>query len=154
MKKSMVLALAMGLVMALGGVATAVDSNTLTVTANVVGTCKFSSGTSSLPFGSLDPSVGTNVNASSTTQFWCTKGLATDNITAGNGAHWSGSMRQMAEASGDLIPYSLTLTKDSNTNQGPASPRTLTISGTVLGTDYVNKTMGDYTDTVTLTINP
>ncbi len=153
MKKLLGLAMVLGLVL-LTGVAFAADSNTLTVSANVIGTCKFVSGTSSLNFGGLDPSAGTNVNASTTTQFWCTKGVATDNITAGQGANWSGSSRQMAGPGGDLIPYSLTLTKDANPNQGPTSPRTLTIAGTVLGTDYTTKSAGNYSDTVTLSVTP
>ena len=153
MKKLVGLGMILGLVL-LTGVAFAADSNTLTVSASVSGTCKFVSSTSSLNFGALDPSVGNNVNGSTTVDFWCTKGVITDSITAGNGAHWSGSSRQMAEAGGDLIAYSLTLTKDANTNQGPASPRTLTINGTVLGTDYTGKTAGSYTDTVTLSITP
>ena len=63
MKKSLVLALAMGMVMVLGGVAMAVDTNTLTVQASVVGTCKFvAPKASTLDFGALDPSVGTDVN--------------------------------------------------------------------------------------------
>jgi spore coat protein U-like protein len=143
-------------IVALSGSAMAADTNTLTVSASVTGTCKFSSGTSTLNFGALDPSVGTNVNApTSTTQFWCTKGVVTDNITAGNGANWSGTKRQMLDpVSSDLIPYTLVLTKDGNANAGPASPRTLSIDGQVLGSDYTGKTAGSYSDTVTLTITP
>ncbi len=153
MKKLLGLVMVLGLVL-LAGVAFASDTNTLTVSASVTGTCKFATGTSLLNFGALDPSVGTNVNASTTTQFWCTKGVVTDSITPGNGANWSGSTRQMAGPGGDLIAYSLTLTKDANTNQGPASPRTLTIAGSVLGTDYTSKSAGNYSDTVTLSITP
>jgi hypothetical protein len=54
----------------------------------------------------------------------------------------------------DLIPYSLTLTPDGGTNQGPASPRMLTISGTVLGTNFAGKSEGNYYDTVLLTFTP
>ncbi len=152
MKKLVGLMMVLGLVL-LTGVAFSADNNTLTVSATVTGTCKFSSATSSLSFGTLDPSVGGNVNASNTTQFWCTKGV-TETVAAGNGAHYSGTSRQMIEAGGDLIPYSLALAKDANINQGPGSPRTLTISGTVLGTDYTGKTAGNYSDIVTLTITP
>ena len=142
-------------IVALAGAAMAADSNTLTVQASVTGTCKFSSGTSTLNFGALDPSVGTNVNGSTTTNFWCTKGVTTDAIAANNGANWSGTKRQMKDTvSADLIPYTLTLTPDGSANTGPAAPRTLTIGGTVLGTDYTGKTAGSYSDTVTLNITP
>lgn len=145
--------------LAMAGTAMAADSNTLTVTASVTGTCKFSTPkTSTLDFGALDPSVGTNVNGSTTTQFWCTKGVTTDTISAGNGSHWEAEVaakrHMMDTVSGDFIPYSLTLTKDGNANAGPASPRTLTIAGQVLGTDYTAKTAGSYTDTVVLNITP
>jgi len=147
--------MSLAMVLIFAGISHAAASNTLTVSATVAGTCKFSSATSTLNFGALDPSVGSNVNASGTTQFWCTKGVSTDAVAGDNGAHWSGSSRQMHDnVSGDNIPYSLSLTKDGNPNNGPASPRTLTISGTVLGTDYTGVSAGSYADTVTLTINP
>jgi len=134
--------------------AIAADTNTLTVTASVTGTCKFVTGTSTLDFGALDPSLGTNVNGSGSTTFWCTKGTV-EAIAAGNGSNWDGSKRNMRDpVSTDLIPYTLTLTPDGGTNQGPGSPRTLTIAGQVLGTDYTTKSAGSYTDTVTLTITP
>ncbi|GAB4227446.1 MAG: hypothetical protein OHK0028_00120 [Deltaproteobacteria bacterium] len=138
-----------------GGAAWAADTNTLTVQASVVGTCKFVSSTSTLNFGALDPSAGTDVNGSTTAQFWCTKGVNTDSITAGQGLNYSGSKNQMKDSvSGEFIPYTLTLTKDGSTNNGPGSPRTLTIAGNVLGADYTGKSAGSYSDTVTISINP
>jgi spore coat protein U-like protein len=120
-----------------------------------MGTCKFTAADSTLNFGALDPSTPVVVNGSTSTQFWCTKGVATDLITADLGANPAGSTRQMKDIAGtDLIPYSLTLTPDGSTNQGPASPRTLDIAGSVLAADYTGKTAGSYSDTVTLTINP
>lgn len=142
-------------VLAAGGAAWAAGSNTLTVSANVAPTCRFSAATSTLAFGALDPSTGGNVNGSSSTSFWCTKGVTTDLITAGLGLNPAGAVRQMRDSvSLDLIPYSLTLTPDGSTNQGPASTRTLSISGTVLAADYTSKAAGSYSDTVTLTITP
>ena len=154
MKKLILLVVAITII-AMSGVAMAADTNTLTVQATVSGTCKFSSTTSTLNFGALDPSVGTNVNGSTTTQFWCTKGITTDVITAGQGLNFAGGKNGMKDTSGpDLIPYTLTLTKDGSTNNGPTAPRTLTIAGTVLGTDYTTKTASSYADTVTLNITP
>ena len=142
-------------ILSMAGAVMAADTANLTVSATVVGTCKFSV-VGALNFGNLDPSVGSDVNASdNTTQFWCTKGVAAETITADNGSNWSGISRQMLDGvSTDLIAYSLTLTKDANPNAGPTSPRALTISGTVLGVDYVGKSAGNYSDTVVLTINP
>lgn len=154
MKKIMIIMVVV-LVAAMAGTTMAADTSTLTVSATVVGTCKFSTGGATLDFGSLDPSVGSNVSATpATVQFWCTKGVTTDAITAGNGGNWSGTSRQMIGPGSDLIAYSLNLAKDANANAGPASPRTLTITGQVLGPDYTAKSAGSYSDTVTLSINP
>ncbi|MDO8737506.1 spore coat protein U domain-containing protein [Candidatus Deferrimicrobium sp.] len=154
MRKSMVVFITLA-VLAAGGAAWALDTNTLTVQASVLGTCKFSTATSTLNFGALDPSNPVLVNGSTTTQFWCTKGVATDLITANFGLNPAGAIRQMKDIAGaDLIPYSLTLTPDGSTNQGPASPRTFGIGGSVLAADYTGKTAGSYADTVVLTLNP
>lgn len=150
MKKTLVLAMAMGLVMALGGVAMA-DTNTLTVSATVVGTCRFISSTSTLAFGNLTPGGG-DVNGSGSTTFWCTKGVS-ETITAGNGANYSSGTRNMLGPGSDLLPYTLSLTP-AGVSGGPGVPRTLTIGGTVLSSDYSTKTAGAYSDTVTLTITP
>jgi hypothetical protein len=154
MKKVVAITLTAAIV-AMAGAAMAAGTNTLTVNANVLGTCKFVSGTSTLAFGALDPSIGTDVNGSTTTQFWCTKGVTTDAITAGDGSNFAGGKRQMKDTAGaDLIPYTLTLTPDGVANTGPGFPRTLAIAGTVLGTDYTGKTAGNYSDTVVLNILP
>jgi spore coat protein U-like protein len=151
MRKSMVVFIAL-VVLAAGGAAWA-DTNTLTVQASVLGTCRFSSSTSTLSFGALDPSVGTDVSGSTTTNYWCTKGV-TALITPGFGEHRVGTTRQMIDiGSGDLIPYSLTFA-GSGTPAGPGSPLTLTITGNVLGTDYISKSAGGYSDTVLITLAP
>jgi spore coat protein U-like protein len=135
--------------------AMAAGTNTLTVSANVVGTCKFSTATSTLAFGALDPSVATNVNAAGSTQYWCTKGVTTASIAADNGANFSVARRMKhTTAPADFIPYSLTLTPSATAPAGPGTPLTLALAGTVLGTDYTAVSAGNYTDTVTLTITP
>ena len=155
MKKIGMILTSLAMVFIFAGVSLAAGSNTLTVQANVAGTCKFSSATSLLDFLTLDPSVGSNVTVTATTQFWCTKGVTTDVITANNGVNFSGGSKNMKHATlADLIPYTLTLTPDGAANNGPASPRTLTLSGTVLGVNYAGVSAGTYSDTVTLSINP
>ncbi len=138
---------------ALAGVAMAVDTNTLTVNANVVGTCKFNTATSTLNF-TLDPSVGTDVTANTSVTYWCTKGQAASGVAAGQGANWSGTTRRMLNGAANYIPYTLAFTGDTQVGGGPTVPLTLGISGTVLGTDYTGATAGAYVDTVTLTLNP
>lgn len=154
MRKSIVFFIALA-VLAAGGAAWG-DTNTLTVTAHVKGTCKFSSSTSTLDFGVLDPANPVLITGSGTTTFWCTKGITTSmTLAADYGVNSAGTTRRMKDNSSlDLIPYSLTLTPDGGTNQGPAFPRTLTISGTVLAVDYSGKTEGDYSDTVVISFTP
>ena len=143
MKRFTAWMLVVALILLYSGISMAAGSNTLTVSANVVPACKFSSGTSILGFGALDPSVGGNANGQVITQFWCTKGTTTDSIAADNGANFAGGSKNIKDlVSLDLIPYTLTLTKDGNLNNGPGSPRSLTIDGSVLGADYINKSAG------------
>lgn len=138
----------------MAGAAMALD-NTLTVTASVLGTCQFSTATSTLDFGVLDPSSGADVPGTATTQFWCTKGVITDAFTAGNGANYASATRQMKNTAGtELIPYTLTLIKDSVANAGPGTLRTLTIDGGVQGADYIAKSAGSYSDTVAISVLP
>ncbi len=140
---------------AMAGTAVAADTNTMTVSASVTGVCKFASATSTLNFGSLDPSVGTDVTPAPTLiNFWCTKGVTTDAITVGGSATSPLNGRSMGGPAGDSIPYSLSWSPPAGANNGPGSPRTLSIAGTVLGTDYTGKSAGSYSDTVTISITP
>jgi len=153
MRKSMTVFIALA-VIAASSAAWALDTNTLTVTASVVGTCKFSAATSTLNFGALDPSTPVAVNGSTSPQFWCTKGVTTDVVTADLGGNAVAGVRQMKDTAGtDIIPYSLTLIPDGNPNAGPGSPRTLNITGTIPASSYSGVTASTYSDTVVLTIN-
>jgi len=144
----------------------AADTATVNVSAIVVGNCKFLSG-ATLDFGNLDPAVGTDANATTSLQFWCTKN-ATYTITDNDGANKSGTTHRLKHASlTEYIPYTYCYSTSGavtpcNTDtasvtgngQGRTSPITLYISGTILGTDYINASAGSYSDTVTMTINP
>jgi len=155
MRKGLVFWIAAAVIVT-AGAAWAADTNTLTVRASVAGTCKFTAPkTSTLDFPPLDPSVGTDVSGSTTTTFWCTKGVGTDSFNADLGVNATALPRKMKDAvSNDLIPYTLTLTKDALPNAGPNAPRTLTIAGNISGADYTGKSTGNYADTVIITINP
>lgn len=153
MKKWFGLIMVFGLVLGLMGMAMAADSTTVGVTANVVGTCKFNSG-GTMAFGDLDPSTPIDKNAIVTQPiFWCTKG-ASYSISDDNGSYESGTTFRAKHASLlEYIPYTFTYTA-TGTGNGPNSPITMNIAGTIQGTDYVNASAGNYADTVTLTITP
>jgi len=148
----------LGMVMVLGlvlstGVAFA-DTNTFTVQASVIGICKLSSGTSTLDFGALDPSLTSDGAATTTVNFWCTKN-AGYTVAANNGAHFgSGSKRMEGPTAADLIPYSLSNNPSTGIGSGKTTPIVLTLTGSILNADYVNAAVGSYSDTVTLTITP
>jgi spore coat protein U-like protein len=132
------------------------DNATVNVSANVVGTCKFTTASATLSF-SLDPSVGTDVTATATPslEFWCTKG-ASYTVTDDDGIYETSSgQHRMKHASLDeYIPYSFNYTPTSGTGSGPANPITLSISGTVAYDDYANASAGSYSDTVKVTLRP
>jgi len=153
MKKTMMTVIAVALV-AMAGAAMAQDTATVAVSATVVGTCKFTAG-GTIPFGNLDPSIGTNQTpAVSQPTFWCTKG-ASYTITDDDGLYASGTnLNRMKHGTlAEYIPYSFTYLA-TGTGAGPGSVLTMNIASTVLGSDYLNASAGTYSDTVTLTINP
>lgn len=149
------IALAAIAVLVPAGNAMANDTATVTVTANVVGTCKFSVAAGAVSFGNLDPSVANDVNGTVVQpQFWCTKG-ASYTISDDNGANESGTTHRMVHGSTatEFIPYSFSYTTTGLGN-GPQDKVTMDIVAQVLGTDYAGALAGAYSDTVTLTITP
>jgi spore coat protein U-like protein len=154
--RMVILAMLLGLVLSFGGEAMAGDTNTVTVTANVVGTCKFNSATSTLAFGSLDPSGSGDKTATASPTFWCTKN-ASYSITDDDGLHElaaNGNRMQNTTAPAEFLPYTFSYNPASGTGTGRTTPITLNISGTVAFADYQNAAVGDYADTVVLTITP
>jgi spore coat protein U-like protein len=156
-KRLVVLAMVLGLVLGLTGVAIASGDATLTVSATVNGTCKFSAGSATLAFGAIDPSNTSAATATTSITYKCTKGTAATGVTAGDGLHLSGGSKRVAlPGDADFMTYTLTLTGGTQTGTGfgAAQDKTLTIDGTIAVADFQNATAGAYTDQVVLTINP
>ena len=133
----------------------AADTGTLSVTANVSGTCKFL-GNPDAAFGALDPASGANATANASVQFWCSKN-ATYTLAAGNGANYDATTskrRLKGPGATDYIPYSLSPISATGTGKGKATPITVTIGGSIQGADYVDASAGSYSDVVQLSINP
>lgn len=148
------LGMSVGLIAA--GAVYAADTSNMTVQAAVIGTCKFNS-TPTLDFGNLDPSSASNGSGSSTISFWCTKG-SSYTVTAGNGNNYNAgtSTRQMkGPGAADLMAYSLTLpAAATGTGAGKSTAITFAVTGSVLNANYINATVGSYTDTVQMAVNP
>ncbi len=127
----------------------AADTTTVTVSATVVGTCRFNSG-GTLDFGTLSTGDVTT-NASTQPQFWCTQNVSYT-ITDDDGLNEVGTTHRMTDGT-NFIPYTFTYTA-TGTGAGASSPITMDIQGTVLESDYTAVPAGTYSDTVTLSINP
>lgn len=140
--------------------AAAAATNTLTVAATVLSksNCKFTIATSALNFGAIDPAGSTNASANTTVQFRCLgaapmASFYIDHDSGLYGASPSSLRMRHATVASEFLPYSLALTPLNGTVPKNV-PQTLTISGTVLAADYQSAYVGNYADSVTLTINP
>lgn len=123
--------------------------------------CSFKTASANIPFGVLNPLSPVNVTASSSAIFTC-KGSApvvVYGITQDSGLYSTGPggnrMRHATNLS-TYLPYTLTITPDTDTfpRETPPQNHTVTVTGKVLGADYQTVLAGNYSDTVTLTINP
>lgn len=142
------------------GVSHAANSNGLFVSATVLSksNCKFNSATATLNFGSLNPASTGNATASTSITFVCrgSAALATYNITQNYGLYNTGPnanrMRNTTVLT-QYLPYTVGLSPFTATVPKNAT-QTLTISGTILATDYQNAYLGNYSDTIILSLNP
>jgi len=140
--------------------APAADNNILTVTATVLSknVCKFNSATATLNFGALDPANPVNVTQSTIVTFNCNGSapIAAFTITNDDGLYETGPgayrMRH-ATVLTEYLPYALSLNPVSGTVPKGAN-RNVTITGTVTGTNYQSAMVGNYADTVILSLNP
>ncbi|HEY7944651.1 MAG: spore coat U domain-containing protein [Burkholderiales bacterium] len=149
-------ALGMSVGLVATGIAFAADTSNMTVQASVVGSCKFNA-TPTLDFGNLDPASASNGSGSSTISFWCTKG-SSYTVTAGNGINYdaaNSTRRMKGPGAADLMAYSLTLPAGATgTGAGKSTAITFAVTGSVLNANYINATVGNYTDTVQMAVNP
>ena len=129
------------------------DTRQIQVTASVLGSCRFVS-TLNLDFGSLDPANAVDKKQSVNVTFKCTKGVAYT-FTVGNGLHaLSGTNRMKSASVSDYVPYVIDPKSLLGTGKGFGTSEAVTLTGTVKGTDYLDATVGAYSDTVILTIQP
>ncbi|MRR06688.1 MAG: hypothetical protein EG828_07060 [Deltaproteobacteria bacterium] len=139
------------------GTAMAKDMNELTVKAEVTGTCMFSSGNSTLDFGTIDPSGTTDATGQAKISYWCTKGVTTSKIVTDDGDHVSGGMKRMQNTATntEFLPYELALTHPAASfNNGPDTPLELTVDGKITSTNYRTAAAGSYQDIVEISIEP
>lgn len=121
--------------------------------------CRFDNpATANLNFGTLDPLNPADVSVTATLSFTCmgSSSVATYLITDDDGLHDSGPGSPRMQHATDptaFLPYLLALSP--TTGSAPKNvAQTLTVKGTVLGSDYQSAIAGNYADTVTISIQP
>ena len=112
--------------------------------------CTFTSSSSTLPFGALNPASTANATATMTLTVTCT-GNPTWTLTSNNGLYYNGTTKRMRNQNvvTQFLPYSVTFSPTSGKKNA-----VITGSGTILNSDYINAYIGPYTDQITLTITP
>jgi spore coat protein U-like protein len=135
-------------------IATAADSAEIRVTATVINTCKITA-TQDISFGSLDPSLATDLSAEGLVSFKCTKN-ADYTVTADNGANWDAGAgkRRMKGAGLNFLPYALAQASFTGKGEGFSTPISIAIRASVTGTDYRDLPADAYADTLRVTITP
>lgn len=131
-------------------VAGAGSSSTLQMHILVLGGCNFKNwGDVTMDFGNLsggDKSISTRVPVN------CSVG-SNFKISLDNGLYANGTQRRLAQKNGTgRIPYALIATPDSGTGNGRDFDINLTAS--IAQADYQASPIGQYSDTVVMTIEP
>jgi spore coat protein U-like protein len=133
------------------------DTN-VDVRANIKGTCVIDLVTA-IDFGDLEQATtAVDRTAPGSVRYWCSKGLVY-NVTMGNGNNASGTQRRMKGVattnSTEFLPYNLTSDAPATgTGAGPGALATVTLTATVRGADYNVLSVGQFLDTVVVTIAP
>ncbi len=138
----------------------AADTGQVYIVATVItrGNCKFLNLPVTINIGTLDPASGLDVTGSGTVIIRCNAPagvpFVTYGITDDDGLWESGPGRPRLRHTtlNEFIPYSLNYPPSGTMPRN--SQRDITVSVTVLYNDYKNASVGNYTDTVTLTIMP
>jgi len=144
-------------VLAISLLASAAESS-VDVRANIKGICVIDLVTM-IDFGDLEQATApTDRTAPGSVRYWCTKNLAYS-VTLGNGSNATGTQRRMkgiaTTNSTEFLPYELTSDAPATgLGAGPSALATVTLTGKVRGTDYNVLSVGQFQDTVVVTIAP
>jgi hypothetical protein len=138
----------------------AAGTNSLTVVATVISKniCKFKSKGETLNFGAIDPAGVSNITSTTTVDFVCngSSSVATYALSSDDGLYETGPganrMRNTSFTT-EYLPYTLSFSPQSGTIPKGVT-QTFTISGTVTPSNYRSAYIGNYTDTVVVSINP
>lgn len=136
-------------------------SNTVTLSAVILSksNCQFNNpGSASLNFGVLDPLNPVDVSVSATLGFVCrgSSAIATYLISDDDGLHETVADSPRMQHDTNLsayLPYEIILNPASGSAPKNVD-QTLTVTGTAYGADYQSAIAGNYSDLVTISIQP
>ena len=131
------------------------DSVNMTVSASVPAGCRMTS-VPAMSFGTLDLVSALDVSVPVTVSFKCTVGTTATSFSVGGTA--TSPYTSNLSSGGNTIAYSISWlapTFVAGTGVGATGTATdVTLTGSILGTAYANKPVGNYSQTVAIAINP
>jgi hypothetical protein len=138
------------LLSAIAGLATAGDTQNLTVNATVIQQCKFFGGAKTAAFGDIDPSGTGNVTANATVQYKCTNGT-----TPGSLAPTSGGLSRTMTSGSNTLAYTLSLASlSAGSGFGSGQEKSVAVTATITPAQFQNAVAATYEEVVELTISP
>ena len=152
MKKQLICAL---LAASFAAPAAAGDTATLAVSAVVAGTCRFTTGTFNMNFGTLDPAAAANQTQNTALSYKCTKNAAATSFSFDGDAASPASVNITNGT--DNIPVALSWTMPATQGSGfgaGSTAITMTVTGDILAPDYDNVSAGNYTRNVAVVVAP
>jgi spore coat protein U-like protein len=150
--KRLIAAACTGAVLLMSGTSYAADSHTITVSATVAATCKFSAATSTVNL-TLDPTATSTVSQAASVAYRCTKGTAPV-FAFSSGSTSSGTGGNLVNGL-ESIPYTYTTTSGgAGTGLGTGQDKTLSVNVSVNQANAADVTANTYTDTIEITLTP
>lgn len=139
------------LLSAIAGLATAGDTQNLTVNATVQQQCKFFGTAQTAAFGSIDPSGTSNVTANATVKYKCTNGTTPGSLAPTSG----GLTRTMSDGGSNTLAYTLSLASlSAGSGFGSGQEKSVAVTATITPTQFQNAVAATYEEVVELTISP
>jgi hypothetical protein len=135
--------------------AAAGDNATLAVSAQVSGTCRFTTNNFTMDFGTLDPAAAADQSQVTGISYRCTKNTAASSITF-DGDGTSPASVNISNGT-DSIPVALSWTLPATLGSGfgaGSTAITMNVTGDILGTNYANVSAGSYTRNVAVVVAP
>jgi hypothetical protein len=129
------------------------EARTMLVTATIPGGCTLT--TPPMGFGTLNVAAGTDETKVVTATYKCAVGITVTSFTVGASATgtFSGVMTG-AGTTPDTIPYTITWTPPAAFDgTGFVTGKSVDLTGTIRGADYIAKRPDNYSQSVTVAIN-